>query len=179
MGIFQKNAFLEKTTLPKYLLILSSFFCKRSKVPTIFVCSACALQLLPLSVLEMTSGQRERRVSPSLLRVSVCYHGSSCHFLPEWVFLCSFIFVCTLQRSYKSALFTLPYMGFYEQRAQGFPQCQKKTMNSVHTHSRYTRACTRSYTHTHTHTARCHAPLRHSKLHPFAHNDLHLQLNGM
>lgn len=49
----------------KYLPCLLSFFCKRLKVLCIFVCSACALQLLPFSrsVLEMTSKQRERRVS--------------------------------------------------------------------------------------------------------------------
>lgn len=90
MGIFQYKDFLERTTLRKYLLGLSSFFYKHSKVPCIFVCSACALQLLPFSrsILEMTSRQWERRVSlprcfgfqfvAMAAAATSCQSGSSC-----------------------------------------------------------------------------------------------------
>lgn len=128
--------FLKRQHWQKYLLCLSSFFCEHLKVPSIFVCSVCALQLLPL--LEMTSRQWERRVSPSLLRVSVCYHGSSSsHFLPEWVFLCSFIFVCTLQRSYKAPCLHCHIWGFMNNGHRASPSVKKH-------HERYTRACKRT-----------------------------------
>lgn len=119
-----------------------------------FPLSLFSVQLLPVGVLEMTSAERERRVSPSLLRVSVCCHGSSCHFLPEWVFLCSFIFVCTLKRSHSVlCLHCHIWGGFYQQRAQGFPRCRKNLHEHIHKHIFVcaTCACAHSPTHTHTH----------------------------
>ena len=176
-----------RTKLAKHSLCLLSFFCKPSKLPSIFVFSACALQLLPSSILEMTSRQWERRVSLSLslsLSPSVAASGFSLLPwqqlpLPASVGLPVFIHFCVhAPEELRSALFTLPYMGFYEQWAQGFPRSQINTINDVHTHTHthswYTHA---QHTHTYTHTAVL--LIRHSKLHPFAHNYLHLELNGM
>lgn len=157
-GIFQKEkkkqreCFLELTTLSKNrtapLIIMAASVQK-------FPLSLFSVQLLPVGVLEMTSAERERRVSPSLLRVSVCCHGSSCHFLPEWVFLCSFIFVCTLKRSHSVlCLHCHIWVFFYQQRAQGFPRCRKNLHELIHKHICVctTCACMHNPTRTHTHT---------------------------
>lgn len=141
-----------------------------------FPLSLFSVQLLPVGVLEMTSAERERRVSPSLLRVSVCCHGSSCHFLPEWVFLCSFIFVCTLKRSHSAlCLHCHIWVFFYQQRAQGFPRCRKNLHEHIHKHKCVCTTCACMHNPTHTTECPCHGFLRLSKLHPFAHNYLHLQ----
>lgn len=148
-----------------------------------FPLSLFSVQLLPVGVLEMTSAQRERRVSPSLLRVSVCCHGSSCHFLPEWVFLCSFIFVCTLKRSHSALCLHCHIWGvFLSTKGTGLPPMLKKSpWTHPQTHMGLYNMCVHAQPNTHSHTQECPCRgfLRLSKLHPFAHNYLHLQWDGM
>lgn len=66
--------------------------------------------------------------------------------LPARVGLAVFIQFCVLTEELRNVVFTLPYKGFYEQWAQGFPQSQINTINGVHTHTH------------NTHTALCHTP---------------------
>ncbi len=68
----------------------------------------------------------------------------------------------------RRAVFTLPYMGFYEQWAQGFPQSQINTINDVYTHTQSVHMCMHMPLHTHTltQTALCHAPYQAFKTSP-------------
>lgn len=88
-----------------------------------FFCTVSALQLrrCSRSVLEMTSRQCKRRISLSDSGFSLLPWQQLP--LPARVSLPVFIHFCVYApEALRSTVFTLPYMGFYEQWAQGFPQ---------------------------------------------------------
>lgn len=154
--------------------------CKHSKVPSIFVFYvAAAFQRTRNDV------SRTRKASLSLAASGFSLLSWQQLPLPARVGLPVFIHFCLhAQEESQRALFTLPYMGFFfiNKGHRASPIAEKISMNtSTNTYGsvQHVRACTTQHTLAHTRECPCCGFLRLSKLHPFAHNYLHLQWDGM
>lgn len=122
--------FLKRQRWQKYLLSPVIFL--RVFKSSLYLCLLCVRSAAAASTRNDVKTMREASLSLAASGFSLLPWQQQ-QPLPARVGLPVFIHFCVhAPEELQSAMFTLPYMGFYEQWAQGFPQCQKRPWTGIH-----------------------------------------------